>query len=122
MRATVVAETTHPRIKTIKLPMFAFVTTEVAVVPRELVLFKTARPTVTRSVLIRPGSVKTYKVLNVEPPRDGLTVNTYELQPGTYRIDIKDLPVDPELDGSVLRIHTDLNRMKTIDVPITFKK
>ena len=68
--------------------------------------------------MLYPGKVSQYQVLNVEKPVESVQVTLQKTGPSTYRIDIANLPVSPEVDGKSLRILTDAPTMKEILIPI----
>jgi hypothetical protein len=115
---TIAVATDHPQRQEIKLPLFAFVSAEVRVIPRELVLRGFPGSRLDRQVFLYPGTARDYRVLEVNPPMDGVDVTVVQSTPGVYRIELKGLPIASPLDGKALRILTDLDRMAEIRVPI----
>jgi hypothetical protein len=71
-----------------------------------------------RSLFLHPGTKQSYEVIDVKLPVAGARAEWSILAPGRVRIDVLDLPADDALDGKVVTIHTDLDDMATIEVPI----
>jgi hypothetical protein len=109
--------TDHPSLKLVTVQMFASVLGEVSVIPRQIVLRKSGPPS-TRVILLRPGTVSSFKVLRVEPPLETVQIRVWEQKNNTYRIELLSVPSGPEFAGKVVRIFTDLENMKEIVVPI----
>jgi hypothetical protein len=111
-------KTTHPGKPDIKLPVSAMVPEKVYVIPSTVILRGNHPKGLNRSMLIRPGTVKKFKVLGVELPVEGVKVQVKPLGMGNQRILLYNFPVDRKLDGKLIWIKTDVPGKERISVPI----
>jgi len=118
LHVTVTVHTDYRKRRELKLHVSGLVLSEVTVLPRMLV-FKSAPETpVKRTILVRPGTVKDYKILKVEAPTEEATVTIKKQFAGTYRIQIDNLSVSHALNGKAIRIFTNVEQKMEILVPI----
>ena len=118
LRATVNVHTTHPEQPVVNLPVVAYVTPPLTLVPRSLTMKATGPATVVRTILLRPGTVKEYDITSVDVPIDGIEGKVSTMSAGNYRIDIAGIPVSKSLNRRVVTITTTAPGMETITVPI----
>ena len=120
-RSTLHVYTDHPLRQEVQATLLAIVPPEVRVLPDEInVRGQRGGPAPHTALLLIPGTVRDYKVLSVEAPFPATHTQFRLTAPGTYRIEITDLPVGPEIDGKKILIRTSLNLMREISVPLHF--
>jgi hypothetical protein len=90
----------------------------VIVAPAELIVFAGEETPPARYAVIRPGRVRQFKVLGVQTPAPGIRATAEPLADGGYRIRIEGLRADPVLDGSRIRIRTDLGQGSEFEIPV----
>ena len=117
-RATVTAFLDHPDRRELRITVVAFVPQEVRVLPQQIILQRGFEAPAVRTIVLYPGTVREYKVLNVENPSPAVRHSVQRVAPGSYRIDFMNLTPSEELQGKSVRILTDLAKMKEILVPI----
>jgi len=89
--------------------------------PKQIKLSSKSDKPITRYVIVRPGAVKTFKILEVKPPDPQITVTTSELSSKGYRIRMENIPQTQELAGKELLIKTDIPSMPIIKIPFVRK-
>ena len=114
----ITVQTDHPTAGDASLQVYALVRGEVVVAPREIVIRRSAAGPLTRSVLLRAGTAKDFKVLSADLPVPGVEVDLSNQGAGSYRIDVRNLKPGPDLEGTSLKIKTDLAKNKEILIPI----
>jgi hypothetical protein len=113
--------TDHPTIRELTASIMAIVLPEVQVIPTQLQIRGAPGTVMPRaSVLLVPGSEQNYQITAVEPPVPGVRVEHRQTSPGSYRIDLLEIPAGPALDGRALIIRTTLPRMAEIAVPLRY--
>lgn len=103
----------------INIPVTADVVGALAVAPTKIAL----RPlgdgqTVTRYVVVRPGRVRSFELVNVEPPDPSIAVHVSPMPPHGYRIQLSNITPHTGLHGTHIRIETDVEDMREIEIPI----
>lgn len=111
-------KTTHPNKPEIKLQVSAMVPEKIYVIPSTVILRGNHPKGLNRSILIRPGTVKKFKVLGVELPVEGVRVEVKPLGMGNHRIVIYNMPVNRSLNGKLIWILTDVPGKERISIPI----
>jgi hypothetical protein len=117
-RATYVVTTTHPTTPTLNLSVSLLVPEPVYVIPRSIVLRGTHPDGLSRAMIVRPGSDRTFDVLGVKVPDERITSEIIPIGRGNYRIVLSGLPVSKELNGSFVEIETSLPGFENVRVPI----
>ena len=118
-RGVLSVATDHPTATNrLTLTLSARVQGEVTGFPAQLTIRQKGDASAARAILIRPGTAKQFKILEVVPPVPEATATITAQGAGTYRIEIQNLKPSPEIDGKSVRILTDLTQMKEINVPI----
>lgn len=100
------------------LPVTGNIVTEVTVLPQQIVLRQSTGIPVKRAIFIRAGSAADYEILDVQAPVDAAHLTIHKQADGMVRIELTGLVASPDLDGKSVRIITNLELMKTIEVPI----
>jgi hypothetical protein len=118
IRGNLTVFTDHPSNAPMRLPLIAVVEGEVRVIPKAIVLQGPEGTRANRTIMLMPGTVKEYRVLQVDLPADDAQCEILNPSPGTYRLNIANLLVAPEMQGKTIRIHTDLQQMKDIFVKL----
>lgn len=118
LRAKVTAYLTHPTVPEVAVYVFGIVRGELMVMPREILLRENTVGPVSRIVLVRPGTARVYRIESVECDVPGVKIVTADQGQGTWRVELRDLPVDPVVSGKTVRIRTNLETMREITVPI----
>lgn len=121
VRGTLLVRPDHPKGGELKAAVLGFVMGEVMVLPEQIVMPGEGGHTV-RTILVRRGTVKEFKVLEVNVPSEEAKATFREAPKGTFRIEIRNLPMDASLDGKKIRIVTNLKEMHEILVPIHVQK
>jgi hypothetical protein len=116
IRGTVLAYTTHPEKKAVRIVVSANVTGELNVLPQRIDLKPAYRGPV--QLMVCPGTVKSFTVLRVVPPGDGIEAEIHEEGGGCVMITLRDLDATRALDGTFVRILTDVEPTAEIRVPI----
>ena len=111
--------TDHPQHRRILIPVTATVSSDLVVVPREILLTEAedAGP-VTRYVAIRSRSGTAFKVTKVEPPDDGIEPALSPLGKAGWRCELKNMIPFEGLDGSHVTFETDHPSAGKVAVPI----
>lgn len=122
LRGSILVDTNSKVGKQQRLLAYGHVQGALTTIPRTLLLRGDPTHMMTRSILVRPGTVKSFKVLDVAVPDPLIGVKVAETSKSVYRIDLSDLSPRPELNGKEIRILTDAAEMGVIKVPITVGK
>ena len=104
----------------IDIPAVAIVSSDIVVVPQEIVLdeaVQNPRP-VTRSVAIRSRSRRIFKILRIVPPQPEIEVKVHHLRGDVYRCDLENIMPFPDIDGKNIVITTDHEDAREILIPI----
>lgn len=118
VRGLVRVQTTHPQRKEISASAMAIILPEVRVLPDEVIVHGEPGAVSPRiALLVIPGSVREYQITSIEPPSTNTVAQFKNTAPGTYRIDLLNVPTGPEANGTKLVIHTSLDKMKDIVIP-----
>jgi hypothetical protein len=118
LSGTVRVKTDHPTYPLLRLPVHAAVSAPLNVLPAKLVLRKGAPRPVSRAIVVRPGTIRSFTVREVITPSEETPARVEKLQGGVYRITVRNLTADDALDGKSVRILTDSKQMPEIRVPI----
>ncbi|MEI6564797.1 MAG: DUF1573 domain-containing protein [bacterium] len=111
-------QTDHPILKTILIPVAAFVAGDI--VPAPTVLMAIPSPTNaprTSWINLWSPSGKAFKVTKVEAP-DGITTSLNTLTPDRVQLEVKTCGSLTGLGGKTIRIETDLPSLKELVIPI----
>ena len=68
-------------------------------------------------MIIRPGRTKAFAVESVDAPDKDITVNITSMGQNGYQIRLDNVVASKELDGKVLKITTDVEKKKEIEIP-----
>lgn len=104
----------------IDIPAVAIVSSDIVVVPQEIVLEESVqnpRP-VTRSVAIRSRSKRTFKILKIVSPQPEIEVKVRQLRGDVYRCDLENIMPFPDIDEKNIVITTDHEGAREILIPI----
>lgn len=119
LRGSVRVRTNNPKLGTITLPVTAIVTEALGVAPSEITLNPlTDQPGVTRSVVVAPAKIKSFRVVEVVPPVPSVTVTVVRGREGAYRMTVQGLKPTKDMHGTVLLIKTDIPETAEIRIPI----
>ncbi len=114
----VTVQTNHRDMPEVHLRVSGTTLGEVTLIPKYLVLRKATQAAIRRVIYLRAGTASEYRVLQVQTPFPKDKVVVRKQSKTLYRIELNDLVAEPELDGQVIRILTDLERAKVLEVPI----
>jgi hypothetical protein len=109
--------TTLAELPVVTLPLQAYVVGPLRVAPLRITLMGDNDQLVTRFIVVRPGSVRQFKVTRVEPPSDTVQVRITDLQDQGYRIQLSGIQATAEWIRQPVRIYTDLESLPVIEVP-----
>jgi len=100
----------------ISIPLSAMVLTPLIIQPPRIQLSKQNKPSVTRYIIIRPGTIKSFEINEVIAPDEEIDVSIRKMGPG-YRIQLRNIHVREELNGKEVLIKTTAKEMPEIRVP-----
>ncbi|MGI6087285.1 MAG: DUF1573 domain-containing protein [Kiritimatiellia bacterium] len=123
----VTIHTDHPKTKKLSLQMSGRVVEAVFAIPDELVLSlpqagEGAPVTTDALAVLRVLDQTPFQVLEVIPPAAGITVQQRRLSQGGMRLELQNIPLTPELDGSRVVIRTDRTDVPEIVIPLRVEK
>jgi hypothetical protein len=112
-------ETDHPQMKQLSIPVAGFVAGDIVAAPASLILVASVT-NVPRTVWVNLWSPagKSFKVVKVELPGEGMTNSVLSVRPDRSRLEVKTWGALTGLDGTSIRIETDLESMKELLIPI----
>jgi hypothetical protein len=99
----------------INVPVSAVVSGPLAFAPREIIL-RNDGGTVTRYVVVRPGTIDTFEVTGLDVPHPDIQVNINPVGTG-YRVELANIAASDALNGKQVVIHTDLEQKPEIIIP-----
>ena len=111
-----------PTTPVIRVPINAAVHGSLAVVPDELVLVAGQTTAAPQYIVVRPGTVKSFRIRNVNVPSGSIQAEAQEMGEGAYRIKISGLTADRVLDGQQIVLRTDLITYPEIKIPIIVRE
>ena len=117
LRANAHLETNHPKYPTLDIAVSAFVVGDLTFAPEEIALVQQNNQPATRYIILRSETGKPFKIDKVEPPATNIMVNVSPMDATGYRIELKDIPIEPSLNGKLLRITTTMEGTKEILIP-----
>ena len=109
--------TSHANSPLLTVGVSANLVGALAVAPEAITLMGENPGVVTRYVVVRPGAVRDFEILEVIPPDEDVSVNVFSLPQGAYRIQLTNLRAHPDLADAVLRIRTSATGMEEIELP-----
>jgi hypothetical protein len=110
--------TTHPQFPVLHVAVNAQVAGALTYAPNNISLLAGHATPVTRYIVIRPGAVRDFEITEVVPPQDDIRVQVLNLPNQGYRIQLTNLLPSEELAGKSVRIHTSVESMSVINIPI----
>jgi hypothetical protein len=119
LNATIHLETDSAAKPSFDIPVSVSVLAALTVAPQALTIQGPSAAPVTRYIIIRSGSVQTFKILSVEPPAPGITVETSPFGNQGTRITLSNIIPTAELNGKNVKITTDVPAMNEILVPFS---
>ncbi len=117
LHAALAIHTTHPDYPVLTVPLRANRAGPLNVAPAALTLVLDPDRSVTRFVVVRPGTVQDFEITEVQSPIADVDVRLVRLGTGGYRIQLTNLRGLSELAGQPLRIYTTAEAMPVIEVP-----
>jgi hypothetical protein len=112
-------ETDLAAMPVVSIPVTAFTVSDIVAAPATLMLVQGAtNESRTYSVNLSSPAGKPFKVVKVEPPRPDVACTVVPTTPDRYRIDVRVTGWLGDLNGTSLRIETDLESMKDVKVPL----
>jgi len=118
LRANIRLYTDNPHYPHIDVPVIARVLGPVSVAPTELILARVGGRPVTRYIIVTPGQVKNFTISKVVTPLPSITTSIVPMPAGGYRIVLGNLVPDDRLNGTSIRLLTDIAGMPEITIPI----
>jgi hypothetical protein len=113
-------QTDHPRFATLTVPLSGRVVDEIYAIPEELVLAPTNQP-VARAIMVYAGQKQKFSVLKVAVPATNIEVKIRTSLFSGCRVELKNILIDPALDGQAVVITTDYAPLKEIRVPLRIR-
>ncbi len=110
--------TTHPKFPVVHVPVNARVAGALTYAPNRISLLAGHTTPVTRYIVVRPGMLQNFTVTEVVPPSENIHVQVLRMPNQGYRIQLTNLIPSDKLIGQSVRIHTDVEGMNVIDIPI----
>jgi len=117
MTGAVAVDTDSALRPVIEIPVSAERMGEILVAPSEIVLSRRGAQPLTRHVILRPGTLASFRVLSVEPPLPSMRTQVAAWGDGGFKIQIDRIPPSPALHGRSLKIRTSAESMREITVP-----
>lgn len=117
-RTQLTVTTTHPKRPRFTLPVSMLVPQPIVAIPRKLSIRGNYPGGLTRAMLIRPGTVRSFKILDVDLPAEGMSADISPAGRNNYRIIIKGIPTDASVHGKSVVVRTDASQAERISVPI----
>lgn len=109
--------TDSPARPVFEVPYHGVVMGPIVVAPQQL-LVPLGKEPVSRRLILKPGAVSQFKVLGVVGPDPAIKWQVSALPGNGVNIQFSNLPGRADLNGKALRILTDVDAMREIDVPI----
>ena len=97
--------------------MLILADTDFVLAPKTLMLKENPNELIIRQFVLRPGLVKDFTVTEVIPPNDEIQVDIRPISDGTM-IRLRNMRVTRDLDGTVIRILTDVDGVDPVEMPI----
>ena len=110
--------TDNPAKPSMDVLVAATVVGDLIVAPTEITLAEQPGAKATRFIVLRTSSGQTFKQPEVIAPDPAIGVAIFPFGPNGYRIQLTNLPTEKSLGGKTITIHTDIESMKEISVPI----
>jgi hypothetical protein len=111
--------TDHPAMTEVNIPVTVFVATDVVAAPTSLILVQGATNGVrTYYVGIYSPARKPFNIIKVESPGEALTCTIMTVSPDRHRLAIKAEGDLSGVNGKSLRVETDVETMKELQVPV----
>ncbi|MGA1193264.1 MAG: DUF1573 domain-containing protein [Kiritimatiellia bacterium] len=111
--------TDHPARPVIDIPVFANILGQIIYAPQEIALPADAGGvSLTRYIVLRPGSAGAFEVSNVELPAPGMTHQILPFGSQGYRIQIDNIVPDASLNDAMIRITTTASASPVIEIPL----
>lgn len=120
LRGNVHIETDHPKYPAMDIAVSAFVVSDISFAPEELPVLESVGQPAGRYILIRSETGKKFKILKVEAPLPSMTSSITPVESGGYQIEVRNIPATREVEGTSVRIQTDLPGASDIVVPFRF--
>ena len=86
--------------------------------PNEILLPAGIADPVTRHIVVRPGGAGNFEITSAEVPGEQTTTQILRMPGGAYRIQLGQLTASEEVLGQSVRLHTNLETMPVIEIPI----
>lgn len=110
-------QTSHSSFPLLTIPVTAELVGALAVAPEAITLMGDNANAVTRYVVVRPGAINEFEILEVIPPDEDISVNIFSLPRGAYRIQLTNLRAHAGLAEATLLIRTSATGMEEIELP-----
>lgn len=110
--------TTLPSFPKVQVPVNARVAGVLTYAPNRISLLAGHQTPVTRYIVVRPGTQQQFRVTEVVPPSEDINVQVLSMPNQGYRIQLTNLLPSDDLIGRSVQIHTDVEGMKIIDIPV----
>ena len=116
-RAAVEIFTDHPTTKCLTVPVTLFVASDVMVIPSALVIFgsPTGR---TQYIHVYSPAQKPFHIVHIQPPDPAMDIKAEPEGEGRYRLVVKYDGAPDGLVGKTIRVATDLEGAKEVEIPI----
>lgn len=119
IRATVSVMTDHSKYPVLEVPVLARVTKDVVVFPSEIRLAKNGGGKAeTWYGVVRSISRTQFKITGTEVPSAGIEVGCSPLSNGGYKVEVRNLLPQPDLDGKQIILKTDNAGANDVGIPI----
>jgi len=120
VRAEALVHTDADGYETINVPITAAAMGPIVITPETLLLpeMRDNQQPLIRNILIRPGLVEDFQVLDVEVPDDAIEVNINPKPRIGYLIELRNVKPSEALDGTEIIITTDAKGMEEVVIPV----
>jgi hypothetical protein len=120
LRATVTLITDHPRYETISIPLVMTAVRDLNAFPAELILKESAPDAIPEShyIILMARGGRTFTARNIEVVPPVIPVAIHSLKPSWVRLKVGPMRVTKGMDGTVIRLHTDLPLQPVVEIPV----
>lgn len=120
LRATARVLTDHGKYQVIEIPVLARVTKDIVVFPNEIRLTRTSRDRIAGSwyAVVRSLKRTPFKIVGTETPAKGIEVVCSPMASGGYKVEIRGLLSQSDMDGKQIILKTDVAKATEVAIPI----
>ena len=119
VQASLKISTDHPRFPVMEVPIYAYARSDLALTPPTLTYLTNAPiPAAAQVFTLYSRGRRPFQVVGIECPRPDMRVEIRTNSPDRYTLEIAPPTSFTNLNGSAIRVHTDLGNGKVVAIPI----